>query len=67
MTISPIFYGYAQGAGYLIVHGIHEGSHALEGVFDEGLAHYKYSKLTQLKNQGRNYFAALQDVELEGL
>jgi len=38
MTISPIFYGYAQGAGYLIVHGIHEGSHALEGVFDEGLA-----------------------------
>jgi len=28
---------------------------------------YKYSKLTQLKNQGRNHFAALQDVELEGL
>ena len=36
------YYGYAQngkphGAGYLITHG-REGSHTLEGVFDEGLA-----------------------------
>ena len=36
------YYGYAQngkpqGAGYLIVHG-REGSHTLEGTFDEGLA-----------------------------
>ena len=36
------YYGYAQngkpqGAGYLITHG-QEGSHTLEGIFDEGLA-----------------------------
>ena len=36
------YYGYAQngkpqGAGYLITHG-HEGSHTLEGLFEEGLA-----------------------------
>ena len=37
------YYGYAQngkpqGAGYLIVHDSREGSHTLEGVFDEGRA-----------------------------
>lgn len=37
------YYGYAQngkpqGAGYLIVHDNREGSHSLEGVFDEGRA-----------------------------
>ena len=37
------YYGYAQngkpqGPGYLIVHDSREGSHTLEGVFDEGLA-----------------------------
>ena len=49
------YYGYAQngkpqGAGYLIVHDSREGSYALEGTFDEGLA----NGIMRVSNAGKN-------------